>query len=881
MPSFRNCCVIVILVVAAIYVSGFVFENKADGRQFGDPFGNALSDGPKVSFTAEFKLKKDSRVGLLFLKASILPNNHVYSITQPKGGPLRSIISAVESDQFKFLGDFESESAPYIDDARDVFDVNIEYHKDKVNWFAPIEIAEGVDPESVTIDLVFNGQVCQVNQKGDTIGCLDLSNMKAQAKFSGVDEGLKVPISKSVQSSSYVPTDAHVEFSARIVNQRGDKSAIQPGDTVILEFTASPTDNFHIYQYAEKVIDGDNATYFAFNAPKNWSISKAIPSSKPYENKELDYWGHDTAVTWKFEIAVPGNTSANTYIFDGAIAYQTCSDEHCDMPSGLLFRLEIPVSIAPFASRVLFIEDIQEAVVKHRVKNGWNAPRETKSKSASDRAPLSKTPASTTEVPDPKIEPTSDDILTADALEAMKALYDPNSRIEYIRYEEMDDYPIGTYVSLSDRARKRESSLYLAVLGMFFGGLLLNLMPCVFPVLGLKVLGFVEQAGSAPSKIRLHGIAFSLGLLVSMWILAGFILTLKLVLGQKVSWGAEQMGNPYFVLAIIVLLFLLGLNMAGVYELGTSLTRVGGNVDGKKGYSSSFLTGVLTTIIATPCSGPFLAPAMGYTLSQTAELAMLLFTIFGLGIAMPYIVLCFFPALISALPRPGAWMHTFKIIMAFAMFAAVAFFMKTFGTQTGVDGLAWLAMALVVIGLAAFFYGTWSPAYVQPFKRLVFGWALPAIIMSIGIWMGYDAAGQQNTAVGNQMAGGLLWKNWQPGYIEYSLKTHPKIIWADYTAEWCLVCKLNKKTVFGSSDVKSRIEQLGVELVKVDYTDKSPDIAQDLSRSDQSIIPVNLVYPPNYPTEPAILLTGIMTPGQALKVFDRMEAVQKWIADGN
>jgi thiol:disulfide interchange protein DsbD len=180
--------------------------------------------------------------------------------------------------------------------------------------------------------------------------------------------------------------------------------------------------------------------------------------------------------------------------------------------------------------------------------------------------------------------------------------------------------------------------------------------------------------------------------------------------------------------------------------------------------------------------------------------------------------------------------------------------------------------------LAAFFYGTWSPAYVQPIKRFVFGWALPAAVLASGIWMGCDAAGYQNTASSNQIVGGLFWKNWQPGFVEYSLKTQPKIIWVDYTAEWCLTCKFNKKTVFSSSDVKSQIEKLGVELVKVDYTDKSPEIAHDLSRSDQAIIPVNLVYPPNYPREPAIMLTGIMTPGQALKVFERMEEVNKWIA---
>lgn len=878
MPSFRSQLPLAVAVFISLCFGPVVFKNSVLAKQLGDPFGKSNPDESKISLKAEFKLKKDARVGLLFVQATIVPNHHVYSITQPKGGPgpQRSIISVVESEQFKFLGDFESESKPYVDDSREVFDLNIEYHKDKAKWFAPIEITEGANPEQLKIDLLFSGQVCEVNLQGETINCQDLSNLPMTAKFAGYDEALKTPDSKSVNLATLTPEKAHVEFSARIVNSRGDKSAVKPGEKATLEFTATPTDGFHIYRYAEKVVEGENATYFAFNPPKNWQVSSATTSQKPYENSELGYFAHKDPVIWKFEITVPTNAAATTYVFDGAIGYQTCTDENCDFPNGHLFRVEVPVSITPFSSNVLFLEPIDDETVRHRVENGWNAPKKNPPKSGAAQANGSTATESPTETPfaaDPAAsEP------PADLAQAMKALYDPDSKIEYIHYDEMEKYPVGTYVSLSERQRQRETSLYVAALGMFAGGFLLNLMPCVFPVLGLKVLGFVEQAGSDAKKIRLHGIAFSFGLLVSMWILAGFILTLKFALGQKVSWGAEQMGNPYFVLAIIVLLFLLGLNMAGVFELGTSLTRVGGNVGGTKGYSSSFLTGVLTTIIATPCSGPFLGAAMGYTLAQSVGVAMLLFTIFGLGIAFPYIVLCFFPALISALPRPGAWMHTFKVIMAFAMFATVAFFMKTFGTQTGVDGLAWLTMALVVIGLAAFFYGTWSPAYVQPIKRFAFGWALPAAVLASGIWMGCDAAGYQNTASANQVVGGLLWKNWHPGFIEYSLKERPKIIWADYTAEWCLTCKLNKSRIFGSSDVKSQIEKLGIELVKVDYTDKSPEITHDLSRSDQVVIPVNLVYPPNYPKEPAILLTGLITPGQALQVFERMEEVNRWIA---
>jgi thiol:disulfide interchange protein DsbD len=238
------------------------------------------------------------------------------------------------------------------------------------------------------------------------------------------------------------------------------------------------------------------------------------------------------------------------------------------------------------------------------------------------------------------------------------------------------------------------------------------------------------------------------------------------------------MGNPYFVAGIIVLLFLLGLNMAGVFEIGTSLTSVGSSAQ-KKGYTGSFFSGILTTLIATPCSGPFLGAAMGYTLAQPPGIAIFLFTVFALGIASPYLVLSFFPSLIAKLPRPGAWMETFKITMAFALFATVAFFARTFGAQTGVRGLSWLVMALVVIGLAMFIYGQWSPSEVKAGRRFVIGYGLAGLILALGGYMCYDAARQEGEIVSHGE-----WESWAPGKVEYTLAQENPIIWVDYTADW-------------------------------------------------------------------------------------------------
>ncbi len=345
----------------------------------------------------------------------------------------------------------------------------------------------------------------------------------------------------------------------------------------------------------------------------------------------------------------------------------------------------------------------------------------------------------------------------------LAALYDSDTKI---KYEKLDGTTgTGTFMA--------------ALIGAFLGGMLLNLMPCVFPVLGLKVLGFVEQAGNDPAKIKMHGIAFAAGLIFSMWILAGAILALKHFSGQEVSWG-QQMGNPYFVGGIVILLFVLGLNLAGVFEMGLFLTSVDAGGKKSEGYFGSFFSGVLTTLVATPCSGPFLGAAMGYTLAQPAMIAMLLFTVFGFGIATPYLALSFMPSLIHVLPPPGGWMETFKKIMGFTLFAAAAFFAKSFGSQTGNEGLSWLLMAICVLSLAAFLYGKFSPAYIKQSKRFVWGWAAPILIGGLGIWMYLDAAKLKAPEV---VADEGLWQEWVPGTVE-SLLAQNQPVWVDYTADW-------------------------------------------------------------------------------------------------
>ncbi|MDB4653152.1 protein-disulfide reductase DsbD family protein [Akkermansiaceae bacterium] len=338
--------------------------------------------------------------------------------------------------------------------------------------------------------------------------------------------------------------------------------------------------------------------------------------------------------------------------------------------------------------------------------------------------------------------------------EAGLALYDADARPDVV---------------LLGGAKEKEVT-FISSLGLvFLGGLILNLMPCVFPVLGLKIMGFVSQAGEDEDKIKVHGLVFGLGLLITMWILAAFIISLEL------DWG-QQLANPIFLGTMIIVFFLMGLNLYGVFEIGTSMTSVGGELQTKKGYSGSFFSGALTTLVATPCSGPFLGAVMAFALSQDNKaIQFAVFTVFGLGIASPYILLSFFPALIKKLPRPGAWMETFKQVMAFFVFATAVFFMKGYLKLVGDDHFNVFLFALCLIGLGVYVYGRYGNQAVAKTKRLVTGFGLAGLMTMGGLTWAYSTAKPPEP--------GLAWNEWYPGIMEQS-RSKKRIIWVDYTADW-------------------------------------------------------------------------------------------------
>ena len=317
----------------------------------------------------------------------------------------------------------------------------------------------------------------------------------------------------------------------------------------------------------------------------------------------------------------------------------------------------------------------------------------------------------------------------------------------------------------------------------FLGGLILNLMPCVFPILGIKIMGFVQQAGEDKSKVKLHGMVFTAGVVVSMLVLAGVLIGLNAA-GEQYGWGF-QLQSPGFLAGILILFFVFALNLTGLFELGTSLTGVGGNLQRKKGYSGSFFSGLLTTLIATPCSGPFLGPVMGFTLNQPALNALTIFLVFALGIASPYLILSFFPDLIQKLPRPGAWMVTFKKFMAFPMFATVVFFMNAYFGMTGKQGAILILGAFVSYAFGLWIYGHWC-TIVKPRPTRLIGGTFALLFIALGIWMtSHSIKARPPETSGNivKVTHGMEWQRWSPGRVN-ELRKQGMLVYVDFTADW-------------------------------------------------------------------------------------------------
>lgn len=399
-------------------------------------------------------------------------------------------------------------------------------------------------------------------------------------------------------------------------------------------------------------------------------------------------------------------------------------------------------------------------------------------------------------------------------------------------------------------------SLPYFLLAGFLGGLILNLMPCVFPILGLKIMGFVNQAGEARRKIVAHGLVFTAGVLLSFWVLAAVLIALRAG-GQELGWGF-QLQSPGFVLVLTLILLLFGLNMSGVFEFGLSAVGVGSNLTAKRGMTGSFFSGVLATVVATPCAAPFLAPALGTALILPPIASFSVFTAIALGLALPYLALSAFPGLVKMLPRPGGWMETLKQFLSFLLYGTVAFLLWVLAGQVDSGAFLTILFALVVVAMGCWVYGRWG----SPHRKRRTQWvARVAALILIAAPISYawsSTAGEDD----------LVWEAWSVEK-EASLREQGRFVYVDFTARWCVTCQVNKRA-YADSEVIRAFRENDVALLKADWTNKDPAITRALARFDRSAVPFNLIYAPG--EEEPLIMPELFGPDAVLKKLEQAGA---------
>lgn len=411
-----------------------------------------------------------------------------------------------------------------------------------------------------------------------------------------------------------------------------------------------------------------------------------------------------------------------------------------------------------------------------------------------------------------------------------------------------------TTIAMASADEVRYRGLLGTLAFAFIGGLILNLMPCVFPVLGIKILGFVNQAGSDRRKVALHGLMFTVGVLVSFWLLAGVLAILRTG-GAELGWGF-QLQSPVFVYLLSVLLLVFALNMSGLFEFGLSATGVGAGLQSKSGYSGSFFTGVLATVVATPCSAPFLAPALGAALALPVVQSFTIFTAIAIGLSTPYLLLSIFPGAIKILPRPGAWMETFKQFMAFPLFATVGYLVWVLAGQLEQGAMLTALIGLVIIAMGVWIYGRWN-APGSSARRARFGLIAGLAVFAVGAWIGWPHAPADNE---------VTWEKWSSEAVE-SLRAEDRIIYVDFTARWCATCQANKKLVFGDDKVLQYFAEKNIATLRGDWTNQDPLITAELAQYNRSAVPFNVIWMPGQ-SEP-IILPELLTAGTVLDALQK------------
>ena len=414
-------------------------------------------------------------------------------------------------------------------------------------------------------------------------------------------------------------------------------------------------------------------------------------------------------------------------------------------------------------------------------------------------------------------------------------------------------------ISSTPAAAPATQPLWLILAFALLGGLLLNVMPCVFPILSLKALSIVQTAAESPGLAARNGIIFTTGVLICFALIAGVLLILRAG-GEAIGWGF-QLQSPPFVLLLAWLIFAMGLQFSGVWSFGERWMGIGQDITAKRSSLGSFATGVLAVIVATPCTAPFMGTALGYALSQPAWISMAIFLSLGFGMALPWLLISFWPGLSAILPRPGAWMERVKQVLAFPLYATAAWLIWVLAQQVDQQSLLYAMLSLVVIALGLWFWqnarfsgGAWGRS-AAVFLILLLG------MMGALLWKLEPSTPAASTA-------DQAWENYDAGALaSYHSEGTPVLV--NFTAAWCITCLVNEKVVLGTDDIQAALRKQAVVYMKGDWTNRDPAITRVLEQYGRSGVPLYLLFPSN-PDGDVTVLPNILTKGVVLDALEQI-----------
>ncbi len=404
--------------------------------------------------------------------------------------------------------------------------------------------------------------------------------------------------------------------------------------------------------------------------------------------------------------------------------------------------------------------------------------------------------------------------------------------------------PVAAKLPAAPAAPTASLSLGLALLFAFLGGALLNLMPCVFPVLALKAYGFTRMAREEQGRVGLHALAYTGGIVGTMLALAGVVLAVRAG-GHSVGWGF-QFQEPLFVAAVCAVLVAFALNLFGVFHIGTDGTALAGKVDASRGLVRSAGEGMLAVVLATPCSAPLMGSAVGFAFAAGAGTVLAIFTALGVGLALPFCVLVMVPGLARRLPKPGAWMERAKHLLGFALLGTAVWLVWVMGGLAGVDGMARLLAFLVAVALGAWAYGL-AQATGGLQRLLGVGFALVVLVGTAGFTLRFDEAAPAARAATVSEA-----QPWDEAAVSAALKAGQPVF-IDFTADWCLTCKFNERTVLSREEVREAFARHRVAFFVADWTRRDARISSKLAEHGRAGVPMYLVITPSAPERPEVL----------------------------